>query len=277
MKENTIKKLRRTIEDYRTDVDTGLLDVDIAALDAIESLARRLSKLERAGKVAPEHAYVKESLPRIQSGFSSMSEDVLITVNKTAQFIGYYNFFYRQWMVYAFEEEATRSVPLRKPVKNWQYITDATTPPPTVALSAWVSVKERLPEIGKLYRNLSNNVLVYVEGYENAERIYIGFYNYSLRTWEVVGRSDIHTVVIKWQPLPDDTPQTETPADNWISVKERLPELEKGMSQVSIDVLVLCEKGCKHIAYYNYRRLDWTMKDSNNLGDVEPVKWKPLE
>lgn len=252
MKKMTIKQLRKVQADFHDVNNRTVYNIQMsdAIVEAVASLARRLSKLERAGKSAtgynytdwlrseyenavtspdggvirvhglgtPERKQVQETVhstggirlerpvikqeqyPKREPNSYPFSVDVLLDVGSFSKVTGYYCYQSNppMWKVYTQNGEEI----LHKPVKSWQYITDPATTPPTVAPSTWVSVNERLPEIGKRYRNLSNNVLVYVEGHENAERVCIGFYNYSRRAWEVVGRSDIHAVVIKWQLLP---------------------------------------------------------------------------
>lgn len=202
MKKMTIKQLRKVQSDFHDVNNRTVYNVQMsdAIVEAVVSLARRLSKLERAEKATPERKQVQEEFPRRKPRNDNFSVDVLLDIRAFGQVTGYYCYQSDppMWKVYWQNGEEI----LREPVKSWQYITDATTPP-IVAPSTWVSVEERLPEVGKLYRNLSDNVLVFVKGYKNAERIYIGFYNHHKRVWDVVGRERAPAIVIKWMPLPE--------------------------------------------------------------------------
>lgn len=62
--------------------------------------------------------------------------------------------------------------------------------------------------------------------------------------------------------------------DNWISVDERLPELEEGVKNTSIEVIMFSESNEFYLGYYNFYNKNWYY-DGNWIGD-DITHWQPL-
>jgi len=243
MKENTIKKFRRVIHAYKTDSHTDIDEAWDSAVGVIESLARRVRKLEQAAKAdwnevafeeiarlsisplggvvgvkrepvdqpvvradgsmyLPNAKLVREEYPRVDTNVwytNNMSVDVMLTLSdctgREFNVIGYWTYRQKDWMMY---DDQGNGVKVTVPVKSWRYIEPA-TPQPAQPAREWISVSERLPGIGRQYRNLSDNVLVVLDGNFN-ENIYIGYIQHHTGQWSITGASGN---VTHWQYLPE--------------------------------------------------------------------------
>lgn len=62
-------------------------------------------------------------------------------------------------------------------------------------------------------------------------------------------------------------------SDEWVSVSEDTPPIERGYKNVSRDVVALSEGGAAFEAYYDYRRGAWR-DSSSRIVKVNIIAWK---
>lgn len=62
----------------------------------------------------------------------------------------------------------------------------------------------------------------------------------------------------------------------WISVEDKLPEIQKGMKALSADVLFYSKQG-EFIGYYNHNKGIWSCDNSNTCTLIGGVThWMPM-